>query len=104
MHNRMGIVAKRHQHADDGLEVQTSCHTTDLRVNASQSSGTTGSGVRFPVRNDSVNKPIDLRVRTRIPGTVTEAPQSLDSNSANDRVGVDNKFLSNISQIFSQMG
>lgn len=96
MDDGVRVVAKRHQHAHDGLQMQARCHATDLRMNTSQGSGTAGSGIRLSVLNDCIDKPIDLRVRESVSSTVAEASQCLYTNGSNNRIGIDNEFLQNI--------
>lgn len=62
-------------------------------MNTSQSSGTTGSGIRLSVLNDCIDKPIDLRVRESVSGTVAEAAQCLYTDCPNNRISIDNESL-----------
>lgn len=93
MNDGVRVVAKRHQHTHDGLEVQARCHTTDLGMNTPQSSGTASTGIWLSVFDNSIDKPIDLRVGASISSTVAKATQCLHANSPNDRVGINDKFL-----------
>ena len=93
MNHRVRIIAKRHQYANNSLQVQTRCHPTNLGMNATQSSSTTSSSMRVSVCNNCINKPIDLRIGASIARTITEAAQRLDTDCAYNGVGINNKFL-----------
>lgn len=73
--------------------MQAGGHTTDLSVNAAQSSSTASASVWFPVLDNCVYKPIDLRVRQGVPRVITKTPERLGTDRPDDWVGIDDKFL-----------
>ena len=102
MNNWMRIVAKRHQHTDNGLEMQSSCHSADLGMDASQRRGASSASIRLPVLNNGIDEPVDLRIGARIASTVAETAQCLDTNGANNRVRVNDKFLIELAAVNNQ--
>jgi hypothetical protein len=62
--------------------VVASGHATKLRVNATQCHCVTRSSIWLPIRNDLVDKIVDLVGGEGMPGAVAEAPESFTRDVA----------------------